>query len=38
LDERSALGAGLKEKAAEFVAAGAELYQGERPAGAQHDH
>jgi hypothetical protein len=28
----------MKEKAAEFVAAGAELYQGERPAGTHQDH
>jgi hypothetical protein len=28
----------LKEKAAEFVASGSEIYQGERPAGVQHDH
>ena len=27
IDERSALGVGLKEKAEEFVAAGAEIYQ-----------
>jgi phosphomethylpyrimidine synthase len=38
LDEQAALEAGMKEKAAEFITAGAEIYQGERPAGAQHDH
>jgi phosphomethylpyrimidine synthase len=38
LDEQAALSEGLKEKAAEFVAAGSEIYQGERPAGAHHDH
>jgi phosphomethylpyrimidine synthase len=38
LDERAALAEGLKEKSAEFVSAGAEIYQGERPAGAHHDH
>src|SRR5688500_8745446 len=38
LDEQSALGAGMKEKAAEFVAAGAELYQGDPPAGARREH
>ena len=34
LDEAAALEAGMKEKAAEFVAAGAEIYQGELPQGA----
>jgi phosphomethylpyrimidine synthase len=38
LDEQAALHEGMKEKAAEFVASGGEIYQGERPAGAQHDH
>ncbi|MET0621740.1 MAG: phosphomethylpyrimidine synthase ThiC [Pyrinomonadaceae bacterium] len=38
LDEQTALAAGMKEKAEEFVSSGAELYQGDRPAGAQHDH
>jgi phosphomethylpyrimidine synthase len=38
LDEEAALAEGLKEKAAEFVAAGAEIYQGELPAGARRDH
>ena len=38
LDERSALGEGMREKAAEFVAAGAEIYQGDVPAGARREH
>ncbi|HEX8847709.1 MAG TPA: phosphomethylpyrimidine synthase ThiC [Pyrinomonadaceae bacterium] len=38
LEEQVALEAGMKEKAAEFVAAGAEIYQGERPAGAEFEH
>jgi phosphomethylpyrimidine synthase len=38
LDEGVALHEGMKEKAAEFVASGAEIYQGERPAGAHQDH
>ncbi len=38
LDEQAALHEGMKEKAEEFVAAGAEIYQGERPAGAHQDH
>jgi phosphomethylpyrimidine synthase len=38
LDEQAALSEGMKEKAAEFVASGSEIYQGERPAGAHHDH
>jgi phosphomethylpyrimidine synthase len=38
LDEQAALEAGMKEKAAEFVAAGAEIYQGEKPAGTKFDH
>jgi phosphomethylpyrimidine synthase len=38
LEEQAALEEGMKEKAAEFVASGAEIYQGERPAGAHHDH
>jgi phosphomethylpyrimidine synthase len=38
LDEQAALEEGLKEKAAEFVASGSEIYQGERPAGTHHDH
>jgi phosphomethylpyrimidine synthase len=38
LDEATALGEGMREKAAEFVASGSEIYQGERPAGVHHDH
>jgi phosphomethylpyrimidine synthase len=38
LDEQSALGEGMREKAAEFVASGAEIYQGELPAGATREH
>src|SRR5438270_6961117 len=38
LDEQSALREGMKEKAAEFVRAGAEIYQGEPPAGARREH
>ncbi|MBC7909628.1 MAG: phosphomethylpyrimidine synthase ThiC [Pyrinomonadaceae bacterium] len=38
LDEQAALHEGMKEKSAEFVAAGAELYQGERPEGAMREH
>jgi phosphomethylpyrimidine synthase len=38
LNEQAALHAGMKEKASEFVSSGAEIYQGKRPAGAQHDH
>jgi phosphomethylpyrimidine synthase len=38
LDEQSALAEGMREKAAEFVATGAELYQGELPAGAKREH
>jgi phosphomethylpyrimidine synthase len=38
LEESAALAAGMREKAAEFVSAGAEIYQGERPAGSRHDH
>jgi phosphomethylpyrimidine synthase len=38
LEEEAALAEGLREKSAEFVASGAELYQGERPAGAHQDH
>jgi phosphomethylpyrimidine synthase len=38
LDEEAALAAGMKEKAAEFVASGAELYQGELPQGATREH
>jgi phosphomethylpyrimidine synthase len=38
LDEEAALREGMKEKAEEFVRAGAELYQGELPHGASRDH
>ena len=38
MDEQSALDEGMKEKAAEFVAAGAEIYQGDLPAGASREH
>jgi phosphomethylpyrimidine synthase len=38
LGEEAALREGMKEKAEEFVAAGAEIYQGERPTGAHQDH
>jgi phosphomethylpyrimidine synthase len=38
LDEQAALQEGMKEKAAEFVATGGEIYQGEVPAGASREH
>ncbi|HYY59694.1 MAG TPA: phosphomethylpyrimidine synthase ThiC [Pyrinomonadaceae bacterium] len=38
LDEHSALREGMREKAAEFVAAGGEIYQGEVPKGIKLDH
>ena len=38
LDEHSALTAGMKQKAEEFVSSGAEIYQGELPAGAKREH
>jgi phosphomethylpyrimidine synthase len=38
LDEQAALEAGMKEKAAEFVAAGAEIYQGNLPEGITREH
>jgi phosphomethylpyrimidine synthase len=38
LDEQAALASGMKEKAAEFVAAGAEVYQGELPKGVSREH
>ncbi|HLL77273.1 MAG TPA: phosphomethylpyrimidine synthase ThiC [Pyrinomonadaceae bacterium] len=38
LEEADALAEGMREKAAEFVSTGAEIYQGERPANAHHDH
>jgi phosphomethylpyrimidine synthase len=38
LDEEAALAEGMKEKAAEFVAAGSEIYQGTPPEGASREH
>ena len=38
VEEQAALGEGMKEKAAEFVAAGAEIYQGHLPEGARREH
>jgi phosphomethylpyrimidine synthase len=38
LDEQAALETGMKEKAAEFVATGGEIYQGELPQGASREH
>jgi phosphomethylpyrimidine synthase len=38
LDEQAALHEGMKEKAAEFVASGAEIYQGELPEGVSREH
>jgi phosphomethylpyrimidine synthase len=38
LEEQAALEAGMRDKAAEFVASGAELYQGDLPAGASREH
>jgi phosphomethylpyrimidine synthase len=38
LDEQSALVEGMKEKAAEFVASGGEIYQGELPEGVKMEH
>ncbi|PYS51331.1 MAG: phosphomethylpyrimidine synthase ThiC [Acidobacteria bacterium] len=38
LDEQAALREGMKEKAAEFVAAGAEIYQGNLPEGVSREH
>jgi phosphomethylpyrimidine synthase len=38
LEESVALAAGMREKSAEFVAGGGEIYQGERPAGAKREH
>ena len=38
LDDEAALSAGMKEKAAEFVASGAEIYQGELPEGVSREH
>ena len=34
----TALAAGMKEKAAEFVATGAEIYQGPLPEGVTREH
>ena len=38
VEEQAALTEGMKEKAAEFVAAGAEIYQGHLPEGARREH
>jgi phosphomethylpyrimidine synthase len=38
LDEQAALREGMKEKAAEFVASGAEIYQGDLPEGVSREH
>ncbi|HEY0006563.1 MAG TPA: phosphomethylpyrimidine synthase ThiC [Pyrinomonadaceae bacterium] len=38
LEEQAALDAGLKEKAAEFVASGAEIYRGNLPEGVKMEH
>jgi phosphomethylpyrimidine synthase len=38
LEESDALAAGMKEKAAEFVSTGAEIYQGTLPEGATREH
>jgi phosphomethylpyrimidine synthase len=38
LDEQSALSAGMKEKAREFIAAGARVYQGNLPEGVELEH
>ena len=38
LDEHAALQEGMRKKAAEFVASGAEIYQGELPAGLKREH
>jgi phosphomethylpyrimidine synthase len=38
LDEQAALEVGMKEKAAEFVATGGEIYQGELPQGVSREH
>ena len=38
LNDADALQAGMKEKAAEFVASGAEIYQGSVPEGASREH
>ena len=38
LDEQAALQEGMKEKAAEFVASGGEIYQGGLPEGVNRGH
>jgi phosphomethylpyrimidine synthase len=38
VDEEAALETGMKEKAAEFLRTGAEIYQGELPEGAHREH
>ncbi|HEX8492900.1 MAG TPA: phosphomethylpyrimidine synthase ThiC [Pyrinomonadaceae bacterium] len=38
LDEEAALHKGMEKKAAEFIAAGGEVYQGELPQGATREH
>ena len=38
ITEDKALAVGMSEKAKEFVATGAEIYHGNVPAGAKHDH
>ncbi|HYG10653.1 MAG TPA: phosphomethylpyrimidine synthase ThiC, partial [Pyrinomonadaceae bacterium] len=38
LEESAALAAGMREKAAEFVSTGAEIYQGALPEGATREH
>jgi phosphomethylpyrimidine synthase len=38
LDEQAALDAGMKEKSAEFVASGAEVYVGNLPEGLSREH
>ncbi|HEX8652567.1 MAG TPA: phosphomethylpyrimidine synthase ThiC [Pyrinomonadaceae bacterium] len=38
LDEQAALQEGMKEKAAEFVASGGEIYRGELPVGLKREH
>jgi phosphomethylpyrimidine synthase len=38
LDEEAALSAGMKEKAQEFIASGAQVYQGNLPEGVELEH
>jgi phosphomethylpyrimidine synthase len=38
LDEEAALNAGMKEKAQEFIASGAQVYQGNLPEGVELEH